>query len=331
MATYARSWDVISNGQLSTPNSANFVAKNIKRLLVIEGPTASGKTALSVQLAKHFRTVVVSADSRQFYKELSIGTAKPDKAEMDGIPHYFIDSHSIQTELSAARYAEEALEILEDLFVAHDHVVLTGGSGLFIDALCLGLDPIPTSEPIKEALIRQHAEEGLIHLLEELKAGDPVYYEEVDRHNPARVIRGVEVLRLTGRPYSAQRENKQAKRSFHSERFVINHPREILYARINQRVDQMMEAGLLEEVKTLYSYRQKRALQTVGYSELFDFLDGTCTLPEAVDRIKQNTRRYAKRQLTWFRRHPEAHWLRATDTAGMVEEILSIVLTASSS
>lgn len=296
--------------------------KKIKQLIVIEGPTASGKTALSVQLAKSLSCPVVSADSRQFYREMSIGTAKPLPSELEGVPHYFIDTHSIHYEISAARFAEEALEKLNELFKQTDRVVMTGGSGLFIDAVCIGLDPIPTSESIKQDLIEQHAKEGLDNLLRELKEGDPRFFEEVDRQNPVRVIRALEVLRLTGLPYSAQRENKPIERPFESLRFVINHHREVLYQRINQRVDEMLNAGLLEEVKALYDFRELRALQTVGYSELFDYLDGKYSLNEAVDQIKQNTRRYAKRQLTWFRRHPDAHWLKATDTQGMLQEIL---------
>ena len=317
----------ISNGLPSTPNSATFVPKKIKQLIVIEGPTASGKTALSVQLAKSLSSPVISADSRQFYREMSIGTAKPLPAEMEGVPHYFIDTHSIHQEISAARFAEEALVKLDELFKQSDHVVMTGGSGLFIDAVCIGLDPIPTSESVKEALIDQYKQEGLDNLLKELKTGDPAFYEEVDRNNPARVIRAVEVLRITGRSYSSQRENKQAERLFVCKRYVINHPREVLYNRINQRVDQMINAGLLDEVRKLYPLRHLRALQTVGYSELFDHLDGNISLSDSVEKIKQNTRRYAKRQLTWFRRHPDAHWLLANDQDGMLAEILQDLST----
>lgn len=265
---------------------------------------------------------MLSADSRQFYKELSIGTAKPSPEEQAEIRHYFIDSHSVQDEVSSAHYEQEALAVLEQEFTAHNVIVLAGGSGMFIDALCLGLDPIPASDDLRQLLTDSVAEYGLSPLLEELKGADPAYYAIVDKSNPARVIRAIEVIRLTGRPYSEQRTERVATRPFTIHRFVINHPREVLYERINQRVDEMMEAGLLDEVIRVEKYRRLRSLQTVGYRELFEYLDGKCTLDEAVAAIRQNTRRYAKRQLTWFRRHTDAIWLQNTDTQGMLNEII---------
>lgn len=321
MATCALSCRVTWNGQKPIRNKSNFTQERIKHLIVIEGPTASGKTALTVALAKQFSTCVLSADSRQFYNELSIGTAKPTPEEMEGVPHFFIGSYSVQNEISSARYEQEALEVLNAEFKNKDVILLTGGSGMFIDALCLGLDPIPTSQELKDTLVAEHAANGLEPLLDELKKGDPKYFEEVDRNNPARIIRAVEVLRLTGKPYSEQRKNTAKLRPFSVHRFVINHPREILYARINERVDRMLEQGLLAEVQSVFKYRQLRALNTVGYSELIAYLEGNSTLPEAIENIKQNTRRYAKRQLTWFRRHEDAIWLRNTDQAQMLEEI----------
>lgn len=264
---------------------------------------------------------MLSADSRQFYHELSIGTAKPTPEEMDGVPHFFIGSHSILNELSSSGYEQEALAVLDAEFKDKDLILLTGGSGMFIDALCLGLDPIPTSQELKDILVAEHAANGLAPLLNELEKGDPSYFEEVDRNNPVRIIRAVEVLRLTGKPYSEQRKSTANPRSFSVHRFVINHPREILYSRINARVERMLEQGLLEEVKSVFKHRHLRALNTVGYSELFAHLEGKSTLQEAIESIQQNTRRYAKRQLTWFRRHEDAIWLRNTEQAQMLEEI----------
>ncbi|WP_341901520.1 tRNA (adenosine(37)-N6)-dimethylallyltransferase MiaA [Fluviicola taffensis] len=297
----------------------------MQQLIVIEGPTASGKTALSVALAKALNTVVLSADSRQFYKELSIGTAKPGTGEMEGIAHYFIDSHPISSPVSAAQFGSEALDLIEGELASHQKLILVGGSGLFIDALCLGLDPIPTDAAIRETLRKELEEKGLEPLLLELQESDPEFYQQVDKQNPMRILRALEVIRLTNIPFTTWRKNELPKRPFEVIRFVINHPREILYERINQRVDQMMEAGLIAEVKSVSQYRNLTALQTVGYKEVFDYLDGTIDLPTCIEKIKQHTRNYAKRQLTWFKRHPEAIWLDAKPTKELSEEILQII------
>lgn len=281
----------------------------IKHLLVISGPTASGKTSLSVSLAQHFNTCVLSADSRQFYKEVSIGTAKPTQEEMMEVPHFFIDSHHLADEVSAAEFEKEAMLVLEEQFQQHDVIILTGGSGMFVDALCNGLDDIPTSKELRDQLQEEVNEGRLSELLEELKEKDPVYYERVDRKNPVRVLRAIEVMRLTNQPYSQLRTSKGKKRPFEVHRFVIEHDREFLYDRINRRVDLMMEAGLLEEVQSVLPYRHLSSMNTVGYKELFRYIDGECSLQEAVDQIKQNSRRYAKRQITWLKRNPEAHWI----------------------
>lgn len=264
---------------------------------------------MSVVLAKHFSTSILSADSRQFYTELEIGTAKPSKTEQDGVKHYFIDSHSITEEITAANYEQQALGILENEFKIHDTIILVGGSGMFIDALCFGLDPIPASKILRDELTKQVNEVGLTALLQELEEKDPVYFSQVDQKNAMRVIRATEVIRLTGKPYSAQRKAIPKQRDFSIHRFIIDHPREKLYARINLRVDQMLEKGLLEEVKKLEKFKDFSALRTVGYSELFAFLEGKSTYSDAVELIKQNTRRYAKRQLTWFRKHTDAVWI----------------------
>lgn len=293
----------------------------IKHLIVISGPTASGKTALSVALAKHLKTCVLSADSRQFYREISIGTAKPSTEEMDGIPHYFIDSHSLVDEVTAAQFEREGLQLLDTLFCERDVVVLTGGSGMFVDALCDGLDEIPTSKSIRNELQTAIDQGKMDELLIELKEKDPVYYAQVDLKNPVRVLRAIEVIRLTGQPYSILRKASPKKRPFQVHRFVIEHERTRLYERINQRVHVMMENGLLDEVKSVQHLRGLSSLNTVGYSELFDFLDRKTTIDEAISMIQQNSRRYAKRQITWLKRNPDAHWIPYTSTDEMLRQI----------
>ena len=260
-------------------------------------------------MAKHFNTCVVSADSRQFYRELAIGTAKPSKKEQDGVIHHFIDSHSIKDEFTSGQYEQEGLALLKTEFNSKDLVILAGGSGMYIDALCEGLDNIPTSKEQRAEVQQEYDTQGLTPLLNELKLADPTYFAEVDQSNSKRIIRAIEVIRLTGKPYSEQRISTPKERFFKVHRYVINHDRTALYERINQRVDKMIEDGLLEEVKSVHPYKHLASLNTVGYKELFTFLDGECSLDEAIELIKRNTRRYAKRQLTWFRRHPSAVWI----------------------
>lgn len=297
----------------------------MQQLIVIEGPTASGKTSLAVALAKAWDTVVLSADSRQFYKELAIGTAKPTMEEMQGIPHYFIDSHPISTPVSAAQYEAEAMELIQGKLAHYPKLILVGGSGMFIDALCIGLDSIPTDAGIQTVLRKELEETGIEPLLQELSEKDPEFYQQVDKQNPMRILRALEVIRLTNLPFSNWRKNELPKRPFQVIRFVINHPRELLYERINLRVDQMIEAGLIEEVKSVAQYRSLTALQTVGYKEVFDYLDGETDLETCISKIKQHTRNYAKRQMTWFKKHPETIWLDAKPTDEMCKEILQIV------
>lgn len=297
----------------------------MQQLIVIEGPTASGKTALAVALAKQLNTVVLSADSRQFYKEIAIGTAKPNKEEMDGVPHYFIDSHSLNQPLTAGQYETEALNLITTELKEYKQLILVGGSGMFIDALCIGLDPIPADEIVQNSLREELATLGLDSLLEELKKSDPAYFAEVDQANSARVLRALEAIRITGKPFSELRLKQPTPRPFSVIRFVIDHQREILYDRINRRVDLMMEAGLIEEVKSVQHLKHLASLQTVGYKEVFDYFDGTYSLETCIEKIKQHTRNYAKRQLTWFRRHPEAHWIPFTSTEDMAKSILQII------
>lgn len=292
-----------------------------KKLIVIEGPTASGKTGVSIALAKKLKTVILSSDSRQFYKEVSIGTAKPDEKEQSGIKHYFIDSHSINDEVSAFRFEREALEVLEDEFKQHEYIILTGGSGMFTDALCYGLDDIPSSIEMRNKLQKELDDDGLFPLLEELKVKDPDYYSIVDKVNPMRIMRAIEVIRLTGKTFTELRVRNPKKRPFEILRFVLNHDRKVLYDRINLRVDQMMENGLLAEVEESLKYRSLTSMNTVGYKELFNHLEGNSSLNEATESIKQNTRRYAKRQLTWFRRHPNSIWIDYTNQQSVVDSI----------
>lgn len=285
-----------------------------KNLIVIAGPTAVGKTALSIELAKFYNCPVISADSRQFYKEMSIGTAKPTTEEMQDVPHYFINNISIHDTYNVGQFEREAIELIESLFKTHDYLILVGGSGLYINAILNGVDEfeeIPSH--IREQLIKDYEEKGLSYLQEKLKQLDDVYYNQVDLNNPQRIMRALEVCIHTQKPYSSFRTKEKKQRSFNTINILINTEREALYARINKRVDIMMQNGLLEEVKSLYPYKHLNALNTVGYKELFDFIDGKYTLEEAVNLIKQNSRRYAKRQLTWFNHQGDFETFEPTD------------------
>ncbi len=276
---------------------------------MVVGPTAVGKTALAIRLAQYFKTEVLSADSRQFYREMTIGTAKPNAAEQQQAVHHFIDSHSIAEEYSAGDFERDALKLLADLFIHHDDVVLVGGSGLFVRALCEGLDNLPKAPiEVREKLNTLLQEKGLEALQQKLQDVDPAYYATADIQNPQRVVRALEVFEATGKPFSSFRQQEFLERPFEICTIGLNMERPELYGRINRRVDLMMDSGLLEEVKSLLPYRHKPALLTVGYAEIFDYLDGKCSLEEAVDRIKQNSRRYAKRQITWFKKHGNTRW-----------------------
>jgi len=285
-----------------------------KYLIVIAGPTAVGKTALSIELANFYKCPVISADSRQFYKEMSIGTAKPTTQEMQDIPHYFIDQLSIHEAYNVGQYEREAIICIEKLFQNHDHLILVGGSGLYINAILNGVDEfeeIPSL--IREQLIKDYEEKGLLYLQEKLKQLDDNYYNQVDLNNHQRIIRALEVCIHTQKPYSSFRTKQKKQRPFYTINILINTDRKTLYARINKRVDVMMQNGLLDEVKKLYVYKHLNSLNTVGYKELFDFIDGKYTLEEAVNLIKQNSRRYAKRQLTWFNHQGDFETFEPTD------------------
>jgi tRNA dimethylallyltransferase len=296
-----------------------------KNLIVVAGPTAVGKTAAAIELAKHYNTVVVSADSRQFFREMSIGTAKPNAAELAQVKHYFIDSHSINEPFSVGDFEKQGLALLDELFKIHDHVILAGGSGLYIKAICEGFDDLPTADPnTREKLNQELEEKGLTHLQEKLKAVDPVYYAEVDLNNPQRIIRALEVFESSGKPISFYRQSTVNKRPFNIIKLALNLPREILYQRINDRVNIMMQQGLLAEVTELMPYRDLNALNTVGYSEIFDYFDGKLTLQKAIEMIQQNTRRFAKRQLTWFRKDTSFIWFDAGNPDVIAQMITQI-------
>ena len=253
---------------------------------------------------------------------MSIGTAKPSLEEMDSVIHHFVHSHSVNKEISAARFAKEADDLLKVLFETKDQVILTGGSGMFVDALLNGIDDIPTSEQLKKELISLHQLSGLEPLLEELKNNDPEYYETVDRNNPSRVIRALEAMRLTGKTFSELRKGRSKKLDYQVKRFIIDHERESLYNRINWRVDQMIKTGLIEEVRSLLPFRELNPLRTVGYTELFEYLDGKISLERAIELIKQHSRNYAKRQLTWLKRYEDAYHLTFCDVETMANEII---------
>lgn len=287
---------------------------NKPTLVVVTGPTAVGKTALTIELASELKTSIISADSRQFYKELRIGTAFPEKEELKQVPHYFLGHLSIQDYYSVSRYEQDVIQLLPHLFEKNPIVILTGGSGLYIDAVCKGIDDLPDPDPkIRAHVVELYDKEGIEGLRNHIKMLDPAYYEQSDIANHKRLMRALEVTLQMGEPYSNFLTNSEKNRSFDIIKYCLNRPREILFERINQRVDQMIQKGLLDEVKTLLPFKHLNALNTVGYKELFDFLDGKLTFDQAVEDIKTHTRRYAKRQLTWFKRDGEYKYIDLLD------------------
>ncbi len=281
-----------------------------KVVLALLGPTAIGKTRFAITLANHFKTEIISADSRQFYKEMTIGTAVPTKEELQEVKHHCIQHLSIFDHYSVAEFEQECLQILEGLFLQKEVVILVGGSGLYMDAVLYGLDRFPeVPSQIRDDLNMLFQEKGIEVLQQELEQLDPVYYQKVDIHNPHRLIRALEVCIATGKPYSSFLGKRVVKRPFKAMMLGLSADRKIVYDRINQRVEAMLERGLVEEARRLYPYRDQNALQTVGYRELFAYFDGNISLPEAITEIKKNTRRFAKRQLTWYRKNKEIIWL----------------------
>ena len=282
----------------------------MKTFIVIAGPTASGKTAFSIQLAKALNTVIISADSRQFYKEMSIGTAAPTPEELLQVKHYFIHNISVEDKYDVADYEREVLQLLDELFKTHDNVILTGGSGLFIDAVCNGIDEMPDVEPeIRQKVENLLQEGGIPALADEVQRLDPEYFAIVDQQNPRRLQRALEICYQTGKTFTSFRQNHTIQRDFNIVKYALLWDRQELIERIDKRVDLMLEQGLLEEAKSLYPKRHLNALNTVGYKELFAYFDGQCTLVEAVEQIKIHTRQYAKRQMTWLRRDDSYTWI----------------------
>lgn len=289
-------------------------------LIVVIGPTGVGKSAISVQLANYFHTHIISADSRQFYRELKIGTAVPPEEDLHLIPHHFIQNKSIHEYYNVSDFEVEVLQLLDQLFLQVNPVVMTGGSMLYVDTVCKGIDDIPTVDPeVRKDAINWYEQNGLEALQNRLLEVDPEYYQTADLNNSKRLLHAIEVHQMTGKPISSFRKNTVRKRPFQIIKVGINQDRETLYQRINQRVDRMLEAGLLEEVKTVYLHRHLNSLNTVGYKELFAYLDGSCSLDEAVDLIKRNSRRYARKQLTWFRRDQEIRWFEPTQINEIID------------
>lgn len=296
-------------------------------LLVLLGPTGVGKTEWSIRLATALRTSVVSADSRQIYRGMQIATAAPTAAEQQQIPHYFVGTLSPESYYSASAYEQEVLTLLEELFVQHPVVILSGGSMMYIDAVCKGMDELPTvDETLRQELQEQYKREGLDPIRQQLKIVDPVFYSQVDLKNPQRVIHALEICLMSGKPYSLLRTNPDKKRAFRIVKIGFTRDREDLYDRINRRVDAMVLEGLVEEARGFYPMRHLNALNTVGYKELFRYFDGDWSLEQAIDKIKQHSRNYARKQLTWFRRDKAVHWVNLTDKEQDVMALASSLL-----
>jgi tRNA dimethylallyltransferase len=291
----------------NTPHSMIFPDQ--KTVIIIAGPTAVGKTAVAIQLAKHFQTEIISADSRQCFKELNTGVARPSKEELAEVPHHFIASHSIHEKLDAVVFEKYALDKLAVLFKNHDVVIMVGGTGLYIKAFCEGMDEMPeVPEVIRQNIISNYEEKGIEWLQQQLKEKDETFYEKGEIKNPQRMMRALEIKEATGKSILELRKGEKAERNFNIVKIGIELPKEELHRNIHTRVDKMMEGGLLEEVKSLLSYKDLNALQTVGYAELFDYFDGKISLEKAIEKIKINTRHYAKRQMTWFKKDKEMKW-----------------------
>lgn len=280
-----------------------------KTCIIIAGPTAVGKTALAIQVAKHFGTEIISADSRQCFREMTIGVAKPSPEELARVKHYFINSHTIHEEVNAVVFEQYALQAIDDIFTRHDVAVMVGGTGLYIKAFCQGMDDMPPVAPdLREQLNQQYAQHGLAWLQQQVEEKDPLYYSNGEIQNPQRLLRALEVRLATGRSIREYQQGSKVQRPFRIIKIGLELPREALYDNINRRVDVMMQQGQLEEAKTLFAVRHLNALQTVGYAELFHYIAGQSTLEQAVEEIKKNTRHYAKRQMTWFKKDSEVQW-----------------------
>jgi tRNA dimethylallyltransferase len=281
-----------------------------KTVIIISGPTASGKSELALELARHFSTFIISADSRQCFRELNIGVAKPSSSQLKEVKHFFINSHSIHEEVNASIFETLAIRWCDEIFALHNTVIICGGSGLYIKAFRDGLDEIPViDEGIRKKILENYQDQGITWLQETIRTADPILYESGERFNPQRMMRALEVVQSTGRSILSFRNQQKKLRPFRILEFGLGIPRKELYQRINERVDNMMNTGLLDEVTSLLPYQHMNALQTVGYSELFEYLKGKCLLEESISRIKQNTRHYAKRQMTWLKKNENQIWL----------------------
>lgn len=291
-------------------------------LLVLTGPTGVGKTELSLQLAEHYGCPIVSADSRQFYRDIPIGTAAPTAGQLARVKHYFVGQLALTDYYSASCYEEEVLRLLDTLFQTHDHVLLTGGSMMYIDAVCKGIDEIPTiTDEVRREVLEHYHRVGLEALCEELRELDPVYYGEVDLKNHKRVIHAIEICRQTGGRYSDLRTRQVKPRPFRIVKIGLIRPREELFERIARRTEQMMADGLLDEARRVYPLRHLNSLNTVGYKELFAYFDGAMTLDQAIEKIKRNTRVYSKKQVTWYKKDPDMHWFSPDDKEAIIEYI----------
>ena len=300
------------------------MASSDKTLIVITGPTAVGKTRLCLDIARHFDIPIINADSRQIYKELSIGTAKPTAEERQQVRHYFVDILNLQDYYSASLFETQVMDLLSELFKQSNYALMAGGSMMYIDAVCDGIDDIPTIDDETRATMKQRlADEGLQKLCEELQRLDPEYYEIVDRQNPKRVVHALEICTMTGRTYTSFRRKERSQRPFRIVKIGLNRDREELYNRINARVDKMMQQGLLKEAETFYPMRELNALNTVGYKELFEYFNGCWSLDEAVERIKGNTRRYARKQLTWYKKDPLIRWFHPDNKQAIIDYIIT--------
>ena len=294
----------------------------MKTVIVISGPTGVGKTKAAIEIAKHFKTEIISADSRQFFKEIPVGTAAPTKQELSEVPHHLVGNLSITEYYNAYKYEQDVLSLLNDLFKAHNVVVLTGGSGMYIDAVCNGIDDIPDINiELRNKVIAQYKNEGLESLRSTLLKLDPDYYAQVDLKNPARLMRAIEVCLQMGVPYSTVRKNTKKERDFKVIKIAINLPREILYERINKRVLVMLSEGLEEEAKSMLPNRHHTALKTVGYREFFEYFDGTYSRDFAIEKIQQNSRKYAKRQISWLNRDQNYHWFEPQEIQKIIDFI----------
>lgn len=285
-----------------------------KTLFVLSGPTAVGKTELSIRLAEHLGSPILNADSRQMFRDLPIGTAAPTAEEQARVPHYFVGNLGLEDYYSAARYEEESLALMEMLFQTHDHLMMSGGSMMYVDAVCKGIDDIPTiSAEVRAEVLARFETEGLDRMLAELRLADPVYYAEVDLRNHKRVVHALEVIYQSGKPFSSFRTGQRKERPFRVVHIGLERPRPELFDRINRRTTLMVEAGFIEEARRVMPYRHFNSLNTVGYKEIFQYLDGEWELDFALDRIRKNTRVYAKKQMTWLAKNPEIRWFHPDD------------------